>query len=479
MLFSRLLYGPSRTRLCSKSCSTFSSVLTLENREVDHSKSSQQRKDGNIVTSGNASKYEQTTRSQMDIGRGSKFDTKKFHKRSKTDAWRTGNGWRGQAGSYKNNKDQWDHPRAFKHKNSWDNQDSSNSSTSRWDRSRTGGEWDSDADMWQKLNKPSKKSFHNKQRSGDKSGHPDSHWYQDKNSSQQDSSKPHRHSTSDWSHSKPRGKRLRKKEKQGFIESESAPSSADEEQLLYGLHPVQLALSAGLREVHRVYHRADTAPAGGRLARLVAECAARGVSTVPLPPLQLDALASGTGVHQGVCARVSPLAPLSVDQLLAGAGCPPLTGRQAPPAGAEKRGEADTDFWCVEAGVMGSDRGDIPSPSVRNSDRQLADSSLTSAYDGQLPESSGSDRQLPESSGSGVKPLQVSVPTRLASDPEVRPAGGPPEEAVEGERLARRRKVWLMLDRVQDPMNFGSIIRSSYFLGVDAIIIPDKNRSVT
>ncbi|XP_037090967.1 rRNA methyltransferase 1, mitochondrial-like [Pollicipes pollicipes] len=176
---------------------------------------------------------------------------------------------------------------------------------------------------------------------------------------------------------KPRGKKLRKKDKLGFIESELVDGDEDQVQVLYGLHPVQLALAAGRRTVHRVYHRQEAT--SGRLSRLLAECAARGVGTVPLPVTQLDTIARGTGVHQGVCARVGPLRPRPVSELLTELGYPPV-----------------------------------------------------------------------------------------ATDPDKLEASG--------ERTAHRRRLWLLLDRVQDPMNFGSILRSSYFLGVDAILIPDKNR---
>ncbi|KAK7508035.1 hypothetical protein BaRGS_00001000 [Batillaria attramentaria] len=35
--------------------------------------------------------------------------------------------------------------------------------------------------------------------------------------------------------------------------------------------------------------------------------------------------------------------------------------------------------------------------------------------------------------------------------------------------------LWLLLYNVQDPMNFGAILRSAYFLGVDRVIVPELN----
>eukprot|EP00105_Crassostrea_gigas_P007491 XP_011421758.1 PREDICTED: rRNA methyltransferase 1, mitochondrial isoform X1 [Crassostrea gigas] len=38
-----------------------------------------------------------------------------------------------------------------------------------------------------------------------------------------------------------------------------------------------------------------------------------------------------------------------------------------------------------------------------------------------------------------------------------------------------RYPVWLMPYNVQDPMNFGAILRTSFFLGVDRVLTPEKN----
>jgi len=35
--------------------------------------------------------------------------------------------------------------------------------------------------------------------------------------------------------------------------------------------------------------------------------------------------------------------------------------------------------------------------------------------------------------------------------------------------------LWVVLDSIQDPMNFGAILRSSYFLGVDQLFVVQQN----
>ncbi len=46
-----------------------------------------------------------------------------------------------------------------------------------------------------------------------------------------------------------------------------------------------------------------------------------------------------------------------------------------------------------------------------------------------------------------------------------------PEPAAENEK-----RLWLFLDSVQDPMNFGSILRTAYWFGVHKIFVSSQNR---
>ena len=42
----------------------------------------------------------------------------------------------------------------------------------------------------------------------------------------------------------------------------------------------------------------------------------------------------------------------------------------------------------------------------------------------------------------------------------------------------QKKRLWLVLDSIQDPMNFGAILRSSYFLGVEKIFVTREYRYV-
>ncbi|MGE0040102.1 MAG: 23S rRNA (guanosine(2251)-2'-O)-methyltransferase RlmB [Vicinamibacterales bacterium] len=82
--------------------------------------------------------------------------------------------------------------------------------------------------------------------------------------------------------------------------------------IIYGLNPVFEALQAGRVRLIKVAGRADA-----RVARLLAEAAARGVPVRQVPP---DVLAreSRQGVHQGVVAEVEAAPPATLESLALG-----------------------------------------------------------------------------------------------------------------------------------------------------------------
>lgn len=38
--------------------------------------------------------------------------------------------------------------------------------------------------------------------------------------------------------------------------------------------------------------------------------------------------------------------------------------------------------------------------------------------------------------------------------------------------------LWVLLDRIQDPMNFGAVLRSCYYFGVNRVLTVGKNSYV-
>lgn len=41
---------------------------------------------------------------------------------------------------------------------------------------------------------------------------------------------------------------------------------------------------------------------------------------------------------------------------------------------------------------------------------------------------------------------------------------------------SKKHKLWLYLDQINDPMNFGAVLRTAYYLGVDKVLTSSNNR---
>ncbi|XP_025096761.1 rRNA methyltransferase 1, mitochondrial-like isoform X2 [Pomacea canaliculata] len=50
-----------------------------------------------------------------------------------------------------------------------------------------------------------------------------------------------------------------------------------------------------------------------------------------------------------------------------------------------------------------------------------------------------------------------------------------PEDLAQRKLSNDSKQLWLLLHNVQDPMNFGAILRSSYYLGVNQVVVPGSN----
>ena len=84
-------------------------------------------------------------------------------------------------------------------------------------------------------------------------------------------------------------------------------------ELLYGIHPVSEALSAGRRRVYKIYLNQEKK--SGRLAQLASMANARDIQKKYLAPGDFKSL-TGTSGHQGAAAVVSPYPQVTVLDIL-------------------------------------------------------------------------------------------------------------------------------------------------------------------
>ena len=88
-------------------------------------------------------------------------------------------------------------------------------------------------------------------------------------------------------------------------------------EILYGLHPVAEALSAGKREFHEIYQAREKS--GRRIEALIETAAGRNIPIKMVAPDHLTSI-TRNDAHQGIAARVSPFPDVPLSKLLEPSG---------------------------------------------------------------------------------------------------------------------------------------------------------------
>lgn len=159
-------------------------------------------------------------------------------------------------------------------------------------------------------------------------------------------------------------------------EREESESCTLRGEILYGIHPVYLALYAQRRKIHKLYYKKGLEANNSKINEILELCCQRNVEINELNPSQFKQHLKGDKVHQGIYCRASHL---SLEELK---------------------------------------EEEIQASSMINVTGEASDS---------------------------------------------------------GERR-KASLLWLYLDQIHDPMNFGAILRSAYYFGVDKIITSKEHR---
>lgn len=193
---------------------------------------------------------------------------------------------------------------------------------------------------------------------------------------------------------------------------------AGEEDMLFGIAPVHMALLHGHREFRRLLLNRKRNPERPELQELLRLAAERGIETELVNRRRLDELSEGRP-NQGVCLEASRRDFIDYDALFAGSADVASAGT----AEVARAGEGE------------------PEPAGGG-------------------EEEGCDRQADD-------PVKAEVAT---DDPA---AGSSPasETAADG----GKRRLWVVINEVNDPMNLGAVLRSTYFMGVETVLITKQN----
>lgn len=269
-------------------------------------------------------------------------------------------------------------------------------------------------------------------------------------------------------------------------------------ELIYGIYPVQLALEAQRRTFHRLMYKKGCELRNERIRDMVDTAASRGIHTTGLTPSQFRRVLTGDQTHQGICCDVSHL-PFLVFQ-----EHEYLTVKEYDEVAGDRQG---TEGGEMREGAEMWDRRELRENKEVRENRVLKESrerkmdgrnegNQYNSSEGSLDEENSLNIDQDSLSGKAKDKHKhknfntfttaslhktssyyqeevtenrtdiISFPSNL-------------EESVQESSETEIPQLWIYLDQIQDPMNFGAVLRSAYFFGVDKILTSEHKRLVT
>ncbi|KAF2355272.1 tRNA/rRNA methyltransferase SpoU type [Trinorchestia longiramus] len=218
-----------------------------------------------------------------------------------------------------------------------------------------------------------------------------------------------------------------------FEGEESILREYGDKEHVYGVHPVMLALKAGRREIHRVYCKEgleDSNPLVGEIHKL---CVDKGIEFRSVDGKVFKKVFEKGTVHQGVfCfAGYLPIDVFDVGQL----------------------NEAENGISCTSPSIdatlnSGKHHNDVEDPSSETK------RSLINEKD---------DSELPVREKSMASTADVDNASTISCE----------------FKEVQRKRLWVVLDRVLDPMNVGAILRSCCYFGVSRVLMTPSSAEVS
>lgn len=190
-------------------------------------------------------------------------------------------------------------------------------------------------------------------------------------------------------------------------------------EIIFGIFPVLLAIQAKRRTVHRLIYKSGSGNTSSKIQNILTIAKEQGVPITSLEPSQFKQIFQGDQVHQGVCCDASHLTFLTLD---------------------EDHPEQEEEYG------QGKQEGECEEESRLQRERQQ------------------------ESQHARVKHKN------WEDDRYIHPAFEKKNQQNYQTGIERRQKLWLYLDQIQDPMNFGAVLRSAYFMGVDRVLTSEAFR---
>lgn len=226
-------------------------------------------------------------------------------------------------------------------------------------------------------------------------------------------------------------------------------------EIIFGIFPVLLALQANRRTIHQLIYKSESGNTSAKIRDLLNVAENQGVPTMSLKPSQFKQIFQGDQVHQGVCCDASPLPFVVLDE------------DDPEEEGEDGHGEQEED-GVKDARHQREGEKDIQqskeSMNQQGEDNSQGEEEKERRVTGEMKHQREEERESRDK-GEANQYITQAEGMKKQSQQENLQAG-----------TERRQKLWLYLDQIQDPMNFGTVLRSAYFMGVDRVLTSEACR---
>lgn len=225
-------------------------------------------------------------------------------------------------------------------------------------------------------------------------------------------------------------------------------------EIIFGIFPVLLAVQAKRRTIHQLIYKSESGNTSAKIQNILNMAQNQDVPTVSLKPSEFKQIFQGDQVHQGVCCDASPLPFLTLNEDYPEEEGEGGHGKQNEDGVKESRHQRE--------GKKDSQLAEDPNQKGEDNRQgeEEAKSRLTERMKHQREEEQESQQK-----GEEDRYITQAVEKNKQSQQENHQAG------IE----RRQQKLWLYLDQIQDPMNFGTVLRSAYFMGVDRVLTSEAS----
>lgn len=226
-------------------------------------------------------------------------------------------------------------------------------------------------------------------------------------------------------------------------------------EIIFGIFPVLLALQAKRRTIHQLIYKSESGNTSAKIQDLLNVAENQGVPMMHLKPSQFKQIFQGDQVHQGVCCDASPLPFVVLDEDDPEEEGEGGHGEQKEDGVKDARHQREGEKDIQQAKESKNQQGEDNSQGEEEKERRVTEEMKHQREEERESQDKGEANQY----------ITQAEGMKKQSQQENLQAG-----------TERRQKLWLYLDQIQDPMNFGTVLRSAYFMGVDRVLTSEASR---